>query len=331
MKLCDYFKMILRLKFESSNAKFFRELFDNFIRTPYKNEVDTDIEFNPIEKYYDNDETLRSICNGATNLSRACASELYNLYDKDKCSGFFIERCDNFDDFKEIMIDYGFEIEIEDGDEDIVGTMADLLAKIVKDISIGNRESFPPLNKIAAKSLNKDAFKDAYIKDNCMYIEGHCIKLPFTIEDVASNNEDLPYVRELFKIYSERLGKPITSIKELISHKEFISHFNRQRRSYLSAEAIKRSVRDIFIDGEEHFDMIEGEVWSAIIESYYDLDVKDGYRRINNVLNMAIKANLNSTILLNIKGFITSEERKGICHILVNEGIIRSWVEVEYE
>lgn len=91
MKLCDYFKMILRLKSESSNAKFFRELFDNFIRTPYKNEVDTDIEFNPIEKYYDNDETLRSICNGATNLSRACASEFITYMTKTSAAVFSLK------------------------------------------------------------------------------------------------------------------------------------------------------------------------------------------------------------------------------------------------
>ncbi len=331
MNFCDYFKMISRLKSESSNAGYFRAIFDSFIRDPYKNELSKDIEFSPIEKYYDNDETLRSICNGATNMSRTCASELYNLYDKDKLSDFFIERCDDFEDFKDKIREFRFEIEIEDGEEDIVSTLADLLAKIIKDISNGNKETYPPLQKILVKTLDKDAFKDAYIKDNCMYIESHCIKLPFTIADISSENEELPYVKELLKAYSQILDKEITTIKELQESKELFAHFKRQRKSYLSAEAVKRSVRDIFEDGDEHFKMLENEIWSAVEETYYDLDVKDGYHRINNVLNMAIKASLNSSIILNIKGFITSEERKGICHILVNEGKIHSWVEVENE
>ena len=40
-----------------------------------------------------------------------------------------------------------FKIEIIDGDEDILATMADLLAKIFHDISEGKKESFPPLQK----------------------------------------------------------------------------------------------------------------------------------------------------------------------------------------
>lgn len=59
-----------------------------------------------------------------------------------------------------------------------------------------------------------------------------------------------------------------------------------------------------------------------------DINVKDGYHR---TLNMAIKANLNSSIILNIKGCITTEERKGICHILVNDGIINSWVKLDFD
>lgn len=57
---------------------------------------------------------------------------------------------------------------------------------------------------------------------------------------------------------------------------------------------------------------------------YVDLSLDDSYQRLKNVLEIATKANLNSTILFNIKGLITVKEKKGICHILVNEGRIKS-------
>ena len=102
---------------------------ENFIRDPYKNELYLDIDFNPIEKYYDNDETLKSICNGNTNMNKACAAELYSLYDKEKLIGFFSNREYNFEPYKELIIANGFKIEIIDGDEDILATMADLLVR----------------------------------------------------------------------------------------------------------------------------------------------------------------------------------------------------------
>lgn len=330
MKFCDYFKMIIGMKHEATNADFLRAITENFIREPYKNELYLDIDFNPIEKYYDNDETLKSICNGNTNMNKACAAELYSLYDKEKLIGFFSNREYNFEPYKELIIANGFKIEIVDGDEDILATMADLLAKIFHDISEGKKESFPPLQKLNIKVLENDAFKQAYIKENCIFIEGQCIHLPFTVNEIK-DNEELPYVKELLKVYSEKIGVKINSINELNQYKDCLFHFNRQRRSYFSAEAIKRSVRDLFADGQDNFKLIQDEMFSAVEEVYFNVDTKDGYTRLSNVLNMALKANLNSTILLNIRGLITAEERKGICHILVNDGVIHSWVEVIYD
>lgn len=101
MKFCDYFKMIIGMKHEATNADFLRAITENFIRDPYKNELYLDIDFNPIEKYYDNDETLKSICNGNTNMNKACAAELYSLYDKEKLIGFFSNREYNFEPYKD--------------------------------------------------------------------------------------------------------------------------------------------------------------------------------------------------------------------------------------
>ncbi len=61
---------------------------------------------------------------------------------------------------------------------------------------------------------------------------------------------------------------------------------------------------------------------------YVDLSLDVSYQRLKNVLEIATKANLNSTILFNIRGLVTVKEKKGICHILVNEGRIKSWEEI---
>ena len=49
--------------------------------------------------------------------------------------------------------------------------------------------------------------------------------------------------------------------------------------------------------------------------------------RLTKVMNsIAANLQLNSSLLLNIRGFINVPTRKGILHILVEEGRIKSWV-----
>lgn len=127
------------MKQESTNANFLRTLTNYFIRDPYKNELNKDIDFNPIEKYYTNNETLKSICNGSAYMNKSCAAELYNLYDKDKLIGFFTSRQFNFNFYKEYILNNGFKIEIVDEEEDVIATMADLLAKIIHDFLEGKK------------------------------------------------------------------------------------------------------------------------------------------------------------------------------------------------
>ncbi len=328
MNLKDYINMIMKLKVESKNSDFLLAIIDAFIRDPYANESFE----NPLLKYESN-ETLRGICNGNKSLKRQCASEIYNLYDKDKMMDFFYKRTDNFDDLGEAILKFGFEIDRnEENDEDIPSTLADLLARIIEDISKGISQTYPPLRKINIHNLDKDAFKNVYIKEGYLHINGQVIELPhhFTLENLYIDC-DLPYVVELLKVYSKLSGTTINTIEELKVYPEYEKHLSEQSRCYYSAEAMRRSVRDLFNDGEENFNMLKDEIFDSIYETYVDLSLNDGYQRLKNVLEIVTKATLNSTILLNIKGLVTIKEKKGICHILVNEGRIKSWVEVDYE
>ena len=150
MNLKDYINIIIKLKIESKKGDFLLAIIDAFIRDPFANET---IE-NPLLKY-ESTETLRGLCNGNKTLSRQCASEIYSLYDKNKLMEFFYQRTDNFEDLKNSIILFGFEID----EDDIPSTLADLLARIIEDISKGISQTYPPLKKINIHNLNKDAFK----------------------------------------------------------------------------------------------------------------------------------------------------------------------------
>lgn len=327
MNLKDYIDMISKLKVESSKSDFLLSIVDAFIRNPFSNESFD----NPLLEY--NMDSLRGICNGNKQLSRECASKIRSLFDKDKFIDFIYTRTDNFDDIKDMLISFGFENDLYYEDEiDIPLALADLLAKIFEDISKGSTQTYPPIRKMDIHTVDKDAFKNAYTKDGLLYINNIIIELPesVSLED-SYLNCNLPYIVELLKVYSSISGNNIKSLEELQLYPNYEKHLIEQSKYYYSAEAMRRSVRDLFDDGEDHFNILKEEIFDSIYETYVDLSLDDGYQRLKNVLEMVAKANLNSTILLNIKGLITVKERKGICHILVNEGRIKSWVEVDYE
>lgn len=313
MNLKDYINMIIKLKIESKKGDFLLAIIDAFIRDPFANET---IE-NPLLKY-ESTETLRGLCNGNKTLSRQCASEIYSLYDKNKLMEFFYQRTDNFEDLKNSIILFGFEID----EDDIPSTLADLLARIIEDISKGISQTYPPLKKINIHNLNKDAFKNIYIKDEFLHIDNQIFQLPnYTIKIDYS----LPYINELIKVYSKLSGHLINNVEDLKNYPEYENHFNEQIKCYYYAENMRNSIKILFSDGEEHFNILKEEIFDSIYETYEDLSQINSYQKLKNVLEIVIKATLNSSILLNIKGLITTKEKKGICHILVNEGRIRSW------
>lgn len=54
----------------------------------------------------------------------------------------------------------------------------------------------------------------------------------------------------------------------------------------------------------------------------------DGYARLNAVLEKVTSTSLDRSILSQMRNLIGNLEKKGICHILVNDGTIESWVHV---
>ena len=56
-----------------------------------------------------------------------------------------------------------------------------------------------------------------------------------------------------------------------------------------------------------------------------------GYDRLIAVLEKITNTRLDLSTLVQIRNLIGNMERKGICHILVNDGTIESWVRRDAE
>ena len=143
------------------------------------------------------------------------------------------------------------------------------------------------------------------------------INVPSNIE-----SEEIPYITALYDAYSDKVSLQLNSIDDLKKYK-LNSHFERQRRFYYSCETIRRFVRDTFTDDND-FERLKQEVYDGIVE-VYESDYSDGYERLESVMKQAGIVNTTKSLLDSKFNLIGNSERKGACHMLVNDGHIM-WV-----
>lgn len=139
-------------------------------------------------------------------------------------------------------------------------------------------------------------------------------------------DEELPYVLAIQEAYRDHDKVNETNIERSPKYSE---HFGRQRKSYYTAEFLRRSSRDAYIDEEENpFDLLAEDTFEGIIETW-ESEFPDGLARMNAVLSQATKLSIDSSILCKETNWVTESAKKGICHILVNEDRVKGWIKDE--
>lgn len=136
---------------------------------------------------------------------------------------------------------------------------------------------------------------------------------------------EMVYVSELLDAYADNAGVSIISKDSLENYPKYKKNFDRQRKDYYAAETIRQSARDLFLDSKaDEFTILKEETYDGIIDVCDD-DYPDGYNRLNCVMKHATTIQLNKSLLSKLPGWISISEKKGICHLLVNDGEIK-WV-----
>lgn len=156
---------------------------------------------------------------------------------------------------------------------------------------------------------------------------GGRIDLPKAIElDEVLEAEELTYINALLEAYSEELKMNINTIEALKAYKTYFKHLNRQRKDYYSVETIRRFVRDTLTDTQQ-FEVLKEEIYNGIIDTH-EKNYDSGYQRLVADLQQASQTNTSKSMLDSKLHCIGNSERKGACHMLVNDNRIR-WVNEE--
>ena len=168
-----------------------------------------------------------------------------------------------------------------------------------------------------------------YVKDGKLYVGDEVLELPAALapeKDIRP--EEMPYVNALCAAYADALAQAVTpDIIETLPGR-YRRDFTSQRTSYYEAEWLHHSVRDVFDGGEEKFEALKKDAYDGI-ESTYLQDYDNGYQRLQAVLDKITNTTLDTSSIDRIKSLMKNVHKKGICHILVNDGTINSWVDID--
>ena len=162
-------------------------------------------------------------------------------------------------------------------------------------------------------------------------VDGVSFKLsPHLVNNEVEVEFALPYCDALFEAYSEKLKQNITA--ENIEDSEYKSHFKIQQRCFNEAAWYERSLRDTVVDFDDQYDLLKQDVYEGIEPVYHDEDLgTDGIKRLSKVHQQVVILQLDRSNLKNIDNIFGSDTKKGLCHVLVNDGKIKSWVKVDYD
>ncbi|WP_334196212.1 ABC-three component system protein [Muricomes intestini] len=240
------------------------------------------------------------------------ADEIDDLYDADK------KHLQAFLGAKGLQVEIN---ELGSAIQDIMGQIFHGLAQGIHDVEIRLtiHDAKPSIKNLAADRI--------YCHDGKLYIDGAVIELPIKLSDAQIYDFEANYISALCDAYADALNRESVSMEDIQSlPKKYQVNFYDQRKAYLSAESIQRSIREVYDDGENQFDILKDDAFQGIKTTYLD-DYDNGYRRLLEVLKKISDVQLTKSKLSLIKDLIGNLERLGIVHILVNDGRIKSWVD----
>lgn len=139
--------------------------------------------------------------------------------------------------------------------------------------------------------------------------------------------QEMPYVDALMRVYGEVEGIHTIGPSNIDAYPNHQNHFKRQRSDYYAAEELRRGLRDAY-EGpdDDQFRALEDEVYDGIIDTY-ECEYASGMDRLRHTLKQSVQISADKCFATRDTSWIGNSEKKGMCHILVNDERIRGWLD----
>lgn len=329
MKFCELAKILHKYRRDKSEttAMCVKILTDAILDDVAIDKIGSaDEDVNPM--YQKKDSTLQAIYSGTRlKISQEDAGLMLSRVDEAHFADFVNSYSyDALVQMSEDVCAYGFEAHPDNVAEVCANIMAQIIncraenkSDDITTITIKKKETGKRIKDIAPASIERRGDKLHICGEEIVI---HQMLVPKNVASI-----ELKYIKALCDAYAQALGKKGVTEADIPTLPEpFPEDFSDQRKAYYSAESIEHSIRDTIDDGEDEFAKLKKDAWDGIRMTYRSRKYANGYERLNAVLEKVTNTTLDLSVLSQIRGLIGNLEKMGICHILVNDGTISSWV-----
>ena len=276
-------------------------------------------------------DSIKRIYSGARNISAPNASIILGRLDK----GRFWDYISRLTEDAQIGLCRALEeLGIVATPQDVGMVCADAFEKVLIDCS---KSALKETKYETADEFTSDAgskykmpgtpIAEVFIRDGKIHIGDIQIKVhEALLPPVEIASEEVIYADELLAAYADAEKAPAITRETLPDYPgKYQKNFIEQRKHFYNAESIRRSLRDVFSEEDmNQFEILKDDTYDGIYEVCFD-EYEHGYARLISVLKAIPTINTSKSLLSHIPNWIGNSEKKGICHMLVNDGKIK-WV-----
>lgn len=309
--------------------EYFLCLFDSIMADPVTPEdikKSAEDKYNPFGKLVP--DTLDRLFKGTNPLNPKKVHFAINHVDSDKFAryidtlGWESQRGIE-EDFKKRLPDFN-------PDDNLPYACADLFLQIMDDIYEGRETSSPITNpySINIPKIKKYPATTVYFDetDSKIHIGDVEIYIPQELfpPDTVAPEEDI-YISKLLMAYANALSKDSLSLNDIDSlPPKYRRNFTDQRINYYSAVRIDRFVRESIAGGDSQSMLWKSDTYDYIKDTLWD-DYDNGYKRLVSVMQKVVDCSTTS-VVDTFQNLVGSKEKKGVCHLLANDGRVY-WVD----
>ena len=140
--------------------------------------------------------------------------------------------------------------------------------------------------------------------------------------DKPDDHLEKTYLTQMQAAYADHLHKPINCSDDL--PQTCRPEYAKQREYFYDAEGMRRNLRDVIENGEQEFDALKVDLYDGICDTCAS-DYADGLLRMRSTLSQAAGFPLSGSVIAQFPSMIKAAEKKGLCHMLVNDHMLE-WV-----
>ena len=295
-----------------NNADFVVTIIDNFMEEPTDGDATGD--YNPLVNLVS--RTRENYFSGQRSISRQNAARILCHTDKARFEAF-VENSLSGDALLALSKSLAHK-GITVSALEVPAKCADLLEKALQLCGVGSQRVSGASVINESDSVSQDTSQNRFAP----------LKTIAPPDEVAEL--EVIYISKLMDAYGEAEGIEGFSKANLQQYEyKYGEHFKRQRKDFYAAESVRQGTRETYGDTDpDQFEVLKEETYDGVID-VYEQNHLNGYIRLNAVLSQATHIRIDRCWLCRDTDWIGNSQKKGVCHILVNDGKIKRWANDE--